>query len=112
MTDSTLTCILVSLSAGLLILPILNIPSHTAPRADGITGELGTETVTILEEIDLILHSILLNKFAKFAIRIVASRLIECTARGIDCFIGFGIHPTEVIAAIGIIRVGDVGGKI
>ena len=64
--DSTFhlaACLLIYYSLR-LIFPILNIPGHTAPGAHRISFEFGTEPIAILEEIDVILHSVFLNEFA------------------------------------------------
>ncbi len=74
-----------------LILPILYIPSHAAPCADGVPLQLGTEPIPILEEINVILNSIFLNQFSKLAISVAPRGLIERASCGIDRFIRFRI---------------------
>src|SRR6266508_2407848 len=103
-------CFLVYLFT-LFILPILHIPSHAAPGADGIAGELAAKSISILEEIEMILHRVLLDQLGEITVCRLTGSLIECAAGFGNRFICFRVDPAEVIATIGVIWTGDVRGE-
>ena len=49
------------------VFPVLHVPGHVAPGADGISFQLGAKAIAILEEIDVILHGVLLDELGKLA---------------------------------------------
>src|SRR6266508_2508221 len=74
-----------------LIFPILHIPSHTASGTNRIALKFRTESISILEQIDVVLNSIFLNQFSELAISLAPRGLIEGAACGIDRVIRFRV---------------------
>lgn len=106
-TTYKFTCLILYYILVLFVFPILYVPGHAAPGADGIASQVCVEAITILPEEHVVLDGVLLNQFAQIAIRRTANRLIKGAASLLN--VSLGARIGYVACKDPCIRDDDVG---